>query len=174
MTRITAKDAQALLGQKRSKHGNKPVWECESCGLIGPAANDKFIYQKGRPIKCSTCQSALLYFASNKEWRRWRELKALEQAGQIRNLRRQVSYRLEVNGKLICKYIADAVYKEKWGWEMVGNFIPGVDRQYGPDQWQFVVEDSKGHATAVYKLKAKLMAAGACPEFPQGVEIRET
>lgn len=49
-------------------------------------------------------------FDSEKEARRWRELKLLEYAGAIRKLRRQVSFDLRVNRIPICRYMADFVY----------------------------------------------------------------
>ena len=87
-----------------------------------------------------------LWWASQAEYRRWRELQVLEAAGAIGNLRRQVGYPLEVNGQKICRYVADFVYE-----------------QAGAE----IVEDVKGFRTPEYKLKAALMKA--C----YGVEIRE-
>lgn len=86
-------------------------------------------------------------FASQKEATRWAELRLLENAMQIRNLRRQVHYDLVVNGIRVCGYIADFVYD---------------------DFKKVVVEDVKGYCTREYKLKRKLMKA--C----HGVEILET
>lgn len=52
------------------------------------------------------------YFASKKELDRWLDLKLLEKAGKISDLKRQVTYPLIVNGFLVGKYRADAVYVE--------------------------------------------------------------
>lgn len=90
-------------------------------------------------------------FDSKKEANRWSELKLLAMAGKIRNLKRQVPIRCEVNGELVCKYIADFTYDEP---------IDVAD-------WGFVVEDAKGFKTEVYKLKKKLV------EALHGFEIRE-
>jgi hypothetical protein len=49
-------------------------------------------------------------FDSEKEARRWRELKLLEHAGEIKNLRRQVRYELRVGRIPICAYVADFAY----------------------------------------------------------------
>ena len=49
-------------------------------------------------------------FDSKREAKRYGELKLMEQAGLIELLETQPVYRLEVNGKLICKYIADFEY----------------------------------------------------------------
>lgn len=98
-------------------------------------------------------------FDSRKEARRFQELRLLEQAGQISDLRMQVKYQLippqrapsfEVYksgpnkgrrkpGKLLekeCSYIADFVYVQ---------------------DGETVVEDAKGYRTDVYIIKRKLM-----------------
>lgn len=58
-------------------------------------------------------------FDSKKEMRRYKELKLLEKAGAICNLKRQVKYVLipsqRIDGKVVereCSYIADYVYEE--------------------------------------------------------------
>ena len=87
-------------------------------------------------------------FASRKEAARYRELRLLEQAGKIQDLRLQVPFVLlpkSQYGRAV-KYIADFVYIEN-------------DRQ--------VVEDAKGYRTDVYKLKRRLMAELL------GIEIKE-
>lgn len=93
-------------------------------------------------------------FASKKEARRYSELKLLELAGEISILQTQKTYRLEVNGTLICKYIADFWYRERKN-----------------AQWVPIVEDVKGGSatkTDAYIIKRKLMKA------IHGIEIRET
>lgn len=77
---------------------------------------------------------------SKRQAKRWEELKLLERAGEIVNLKREVPFKLEVNGELICTYRADHVYDWKHG----GGSV---------------VEDSKGMRTDVFRLKAKLMKA---------------
>lgn len=77
------------------------------------------------------------------------ELKLLERAGAIKDLKRQVPYMLidkSRYGRAI-KYVADFVY-------------------YEDDK--LVVEDVKGVRTPVYKLKKRLMAE----RF--GIEVKET
>lgn len=84
-------------------------------------------------------------YASRKEHRRANELKLLQKAGIISNLREQVRYELipaqyDKQGKLIeraCSYVADFVYTEKNG--------------------ETIVEDAKGMRTDVYRIKRKLM-----------------
>lgn len=93
-------------------------------------------------------------FASRREaeaafvlWRRQLE-------GEVRNLSFQVPFRLEVDGELICVYVADFVYEEKRPTD------PGVPAH--ADLWYWsapVVADAKGFPTPVYRIKAKLMKA---------------
>lgn len=81
-------------------------------------------------------------FDSKREYNRWCELRLLEHSGIIRNLQRQVKFRLIDSQKTPerterpCDYIADFVYYEN-------------DSR--------VVEDCKGMRTDVYKIKRKLM-----------------
>jgi len=88
-------------------------------------------------------------FASRKEARRYRQLKLLERAKAIQDLKLQVTFpliRKSEHGREI-KYVADFVYYENG---------------------KLVVEDTKGYRTDVYKLKKRLMAE------LYGIEIRET
>jgi len=83
-------------------------------------------------------------YDSRKEHSRANELKMMQRAGLISNLREQVKYVLiptqrDADGKLLekeCSYYADFVYMRN-----------GVT----------VVEDTKGYRTPEYKLKRKLM-----------------
>lgn len=82
-------------------------------------------------------------FDSKKEMQRYKELKLLEKAGEITNLRRQVKYVLipsqRIDGKLAereCSYKADIVYEENG---------------------ETVVEDVKGVKTEGYIIKRKMM-----------------
>ena len=86
-------------------------------------------------------------FASKHEHDTFCKLKALENGGQIRDLRTQVSFPIEIGGELVCRYVADFVYREPHG--------------------DVVVADAKGARTALYLLKRKLMRA--C----HGITIRE-
>lgn len=105
-------------------------------------------------------------FDSKKEYQRWQELKLLEKAGEITELRRQVPFELLPNqrepdkigprggrkpGRMIERkavYIADFVYKDRAGRE--------------------VVEDCKGMRTKDYILKRKLLL------FRFGIRIIES
>lgn len=83
-----------------------------------------------------------LIFASKKEADRWDALLLMLQANRIRNLRRQVPYKLEVNGILIKKYTADHVYEELWH---------GI--------WVEVTEDVKGWPNERWPMTKKLFRA---------------
>ena len=78
-------------------------------------------------------------FHSRAEAARYSELHLMAKAGTIKDLRLQVPYKIVVNGKNICTYRADFVYKNASGKE--------------------VVEDVKGYRTDVYRLKKKLVEA---------------
>ena len=93
-------------------------------------------------------------FDSVKEYRRFCELRLLEKAGAVTDLRRQVKFELipaqRIDGKVAeraCSYVADFVYVENG---------------------QQVVEDAKGMRTQEYRLKRKLML------WVHGIQIRET
>ena len=89
-----------------------------------------------------------IMFDSIKEAQRYKELRLLELAGDIKELQCQVKYVLipaqRIGGKVAereCAYIADFVYYE-------------TDREGG---WVKVVEDVKGYHTKEYIIKRKLM-----------------
>lgn len=78
------------------------------------------------------------WFDSQREFRRWGELKLLERAGKISELKRQVDFELipSIGGMRKIIYRADFVYVK---------------------DGKRVVEDSKGYRDRVYKLKCRLM-----------------
>lgn len=88
-------------------------------------------------------------FDSKREAAHWQELRLMERAGEISDLRRQVRYELvpKLPGERPVDYIADFVYRDKNGNE--------------------VVEDVKGVRTPVYIIKRKLML------WRHGIRIRE-
>ena len=83
-------------------------------------------------------------FASKKEGARYRELVMAQKAGLIRDLKVHPVYKLEVQGWLICRYIADFDY-------------------YDQKKECIVVEDVKGRRSGVpyqmFRLKASLLYA---------------
>lgn len=86
-------------------------------------------------------------FASQREGKRYVELKILERAGEIQCLTLQRPYKLEVNGLHVCKYVADFVYVGSSG--------------------EIVVEDVKGVRTKEYIIKRALMKACL------GIDVKE-
>ncbi|MBQ0112290.1 MAG: DUF1064 domain-containing protein [Bacteroidales bacterium] len=94
-------------------------------------------------------------FASKKEAQRYLELKLMQKAGVIKDLRMQVPFILiekSEYGRQV-KYIADFTYYE--------NHQNGIWKNY-------VVEDTKGFRTDVYKLKKRMLAE------KYGIVIKET
>jgi hypothetical protein len=125
-------------------------------------------------------------FDSKKEARRYRELKLLEKAGEIKDLQMQVKYILIPaqrepdtvgvrggikKGKHIekeCAYVADFVYQEKI--KSTVDFIDCHDTvvmSHTETDWQTVVEDTKGFRTKDYIIKRKLML------YIHGIKIKE-
>ena len=88
-------------------------------------------------------------FDSQKEYNRWCNLRLLERAGKISDLKRQVKYELipKQEGERACTYVADFVYCQ--------------------DE-KTVVEDCKGFRTEGYKIKRKLML------WVHGIKVKET
>lgn len=98
-----------------------------------------------------------ILFDSKKEASRWIDLKFLLQAGEIRNLQRQVRFEIlpadPPRYKRPLVYVADFVYEER-----------------AAGSWRRVVEDVKSEATKenkVYKMKKRLLWQ------QEGIEIRE-
>lgn len=71
---------------------------------------------------------------------RCNDLTAKEAAGEITHLTQQPEFRVEINGVLICRYVADHSYR------MADSGLP-------------IVEDTKGKTTPVFNLKKKLVEA---------------
>ena len=110
----------------------------------GQTAND--LVPKPRKYRNEPTEVDGHKFDSLAEARRYKDLKRLQEAGEISQLRLQPRYPIVVNGIPVCVYVADFSY--------IGS--TGV-----------VVEDVKGMRTAVYRLKAKLMRA------VHGIDITE-
>lgn len=88
-------------------------------------------------------------FASRKESKRYQELRLLERAGDIQDLRLQVPYELipKQKGERAVVFIADFCYDENG---------------------EQVCEDTKGFRTPVYVIKRKLML------WVHGIKVKET
>lgn len=94
-------------------------------------------------------------FASKAESRRYGELKLLEKAGEIRQLRLQVPLGLHASASggsplPIGQYVADFMYEERQG-----------------QDWCLRIEDVKGVRTPLYRWKKKHV------EAQYGITIRE-
>jgi hypothetical protein len=89
-----------------------------------------------------------IVFASKKEAGRYIELKQMQAAGLIKDLELQPKFECVINGQKCFAYRGDFRY-----WNIPNNCS--------------VTEDAKGFATAIYKLKRKIVRAVF------GVEIQE-
>ena len=97
-------------------------------------------------------------FPSRAEAGHFGELKLRERAGEIRNLKLQPSFSIDIAGHHICRYRADFAYEE----------LSKVRLGDGTTKiWRPVVVDVKGIVTDVYRIKARLMLAVL------GIEVRE-
>jgi hypothetical protein len=98
-----------------------------------------------------------LLFDSLKELRRYQDLLAMQQSGQICQLERQKEFELIVNGILTCSYVADFQYlRPRSG---VSAFWTDEEKRTGH---ALIVEDVKSKITRklpVYVIKKKLMKA---------------
>lgn len=92
-------------------------------------------------------------FDSQKEYKRWLELKAMEKKGVIKNLQRQVPFELIPHQKIDGKVAERAV-----------NYYADFTYTYEGD---YIVEDTKGFKTPEYVIKRKLML------HEYGIRIRE-
>ena len=108
---------------------------CKREGILAPAKFNKF----GIGTRESRTAQGIV-FDSTLEMRHYLQLKRMEAAGGIDDLRRQVVYHLYVKGIHVCRYLADFTY---------------LDLSSGKQ----VVADAKGVRTELYILKKKMMAA---------------
>lgn len=95
----------------------------------------------GRANKYGAVKQMLdgVVFDSKLEAARYIELRLLDKAGDISQLRIHTRWPLMVSGKKVCAYESDFDYRDTNG--------------------KFVVEDVKGFLTAVYRLKKKMFEA---------------
>ena len=128
----------------------------------GPPKTGKY---HNKPTERVTPSGAVLYFDSQKEARRYDQLIALEQAGQIRDLRLQVDFTLQeaytdTEGRRVraIRYKADFTYRRKPTWPLP-SIDPGDFADKMEIKWPLVVEDVKSRATRTkeYLLKRKML-----------------
>ena len=101
----------------RARRQSMPVRACLECGteIMTRKAKRSVVKADGH---CYKCGGKIVKFDSRKELKRWKELKLLEKAGKIINLRRQVRIGLiGYEGRPIVSdsgrqlvYVADATY----------------------------------------------------------------
>lgn len=94
-------------------------------------------------------------FDSEREYRRYCELRLLERAGKLQNLQRQVRF------ELLPKQVDEAGKVVERAVNYVADFVYTIDGKR-------IVEDTKGFRTADYKLKKKMML------YFHGIRIKET
>ena len=119
----------------------------------GKFTSQKKVAQNGSKYGNKKVEVNGIQFDSKREARRYLDLKAMEMAGQIHDLKRQVPFELipsqRIDGKVVersCDYVADFVYYK---------------------DGDFVVEDTKGMKTRDYIIKRKLML------HVHGIRIKE-
>lgn len=133
----------------------KRSWLCRQCGHT---------HTPTKPGACTVCgHKNYIYFASEAELRRYRQLKLLLQSGQIKNLSTQVVFPFKHNGIEFATYRADFVYEDNRG-ERVVEDVKAPERKR--------VKTAKGYKTIVsrdreFVLKKRMMAAF------YGIEVRE-
>lgn len=105
-----------------------------------------------------------IQFDSIKEKNRYIELKLMEKAGEISDLKLQVEYELIPPQKIVTGYTKTLKPKYK----TIRGCSYKADFTYLDHDKNMVVEDVKGVKTDVYKLKKKLMLQ------KYGIYIKET
>lgn len=153
--------AQALqkymAQQARRGHPSSPAAD-------GPQKPGKY---HNKPTERVTPSGAVLHFDSQKEARRYDQLIALEQVGQIRDLRLQVDFTLQeaytdTEGRRVraIRYKADFTYRTPPAkrWAIYEDDPVGWSEKLGLP-WDLVVEDVKSRATRTkeYLLKRKML-----------------
>jgi len=127
-------------------HENE-VQDCPDCGGTGQreeitAAEFKAMQEKQvtRKYRNEPVEEDGHRFDSKAERRRYRELKLMQDAGEIESLRLQHRIDLVVSGTFVCAYVSDFSY-----WDT--------------EQKTWIYEDVKGVRTAAYRIKKKLLKA---------------
>jgi len=154
---------QTLLKPKGSKMRNKYVFECNQCKMIyyeRPTFNASVA--KRKPTFCKCGSTDIETFHSKTEHTRHHELLAAQKRGEIRDLKRQVTfalfgaegYRMRTPEGNDLTWTADWTYFER----QPPTFAV---------TWVLVVEDKKGHPNETYPIKKEIMRG-------MGYEIRET
>ena len=123
------------------KYRNIPVWVCLDCGA-------QLVFEK--PAACHICSSdAIQKFDSKREAREYYNLKLLEKAGAISDIKLQPAFRIIINGVDVGSYYADFSYMEKGELHVIDVKSPATAKN------------------ALYRFKKR------CVEAQYGVQIEE-
>lgn len=99
--------------------------------------------RRGHKFNAQRTEVDGIFFASKREATRYSQLRLLERAGLISNLKCQVKMPVAINGIHVMTYIADFTY-----WDKSKGEVPVL-----------VTEDVKGFRTSEYKLKRRIIEA---------------
>ncbi len=127
---------------KPSKYRSAHCWWCVTCDM--PVDAPSAITAECLICGAGPAAANIIHFDSKRERARWGELRLLERAGHITDLRRQVDFPIKINGKKIGTYRCDFEYREN-------------------DQTKVI--DVKGIDTPLSKFKR------GCVEAQYGIEI---
>jgi hypothetical protein len=111
-------------------------------------ANDQLraLYKKPHKYGAKACMADGHRFPSHKERDRYLELRTLAMVGEIKDLKLQPRFALRIGLVTIATYVGDFSYYER-------------DPKLDGARLHHVVEDTKGHRTRDFILKAKLFQA---------------
>ncbi len=140
-----------MRGARNARELTESITASDYAALVTTANSSRSKYKSRKTVVSG------ITFDSAKEAARYSELRVLEKAGVISDLKTQERFDLVVNGHRIGFYRADFTYLE------MGEIVP--------EDARLVVEDVKSEMTRklpVYRLKKRLMLA------LYGIDIRET
>jgi hypothetical protein len=156
--RFSSKDYQALLKASNQKIDKIRTKESQSLPGHGPAGS---VGKFGNQI---TAAHGKLYHSKG-EAERASQLKYMEMAGDILHLEEQTPFSLSIYCPIkddlihICTYIPDFSYYPKACWN--GNKDTSIR----------ILEDFKGYATDVYKIKRKLLETIIPSQYPNCIFV---
>lgn len=133
---------------------------------VSRAEAQKLLKAQKKPHKYHAKRTVIdgIKFDSQKEAERWSELKLLERAGRIGELRRQVVYGL--HAPVLSAHSATSTCSVGFiWWAIVSTYI--ADFSY-VENGEITVEDCKGMPTPAYRQKRKHML------IEYGIQIKET
>jgi len=157
MTRMTEEELAARSAKNRKAWARPEKIEVAQV-KNGKVGKFKPLPSVKKPSKYRNVKTEVdgIKFDSKKEAERWIELKSLEAAGKVKDLRRQVRVPLNVSGTLVAHWVADFEYT-----------CYAFCNAYPSKIWEDVKSDYT-RKMPVYRLKKKLVKA------IYGVDIKET